>query len=287
VPTDCRQGLPRGAVVPHVPGTVDQAAGYPAYGLTGLRRLGREVRPEQVLVHPGRQPGGHRVGQRGHHDDLGVGVAAVTEQPLEPETDPAAEDRHHGAGGGGHRVRHHQLGPGHHVRERGRQPGQEEPVHRQAGEHGGIEGYAGHVRRAEPGHAEHHGGAEQVGHHQDLPPPPPVEQHTRERADQRVGQQQGRERGRNTARRRLPLRREEEQARERGLERAVGGLRRQPGREQPAEVAVPHDGTEVAGEAHAWERTAGVVAHMTKRTGWRTPEGAASRSASRCRPRAV
>ena len=121
---------------PAPPDDIPRARGQPGRDASQLagqpprRRLaGRTHRPEQVAPHGGRdQAGRHVAGAPGQQGERGAALG-VAGADVQAQGDQAADGRHDPAGGRRHRVRHHQLVPGDHVRQRRRQRGQEEPVH--------------------------------------------------------------------------------------------------------------------------------------------------------------
>ena len=92
------------------------------------------------------------------------------------------DDERERAGGRRQRVRGDEVHGPHGVRERRRQPGEEEPVDRQAEQHDGVEHRVRQVRRDHHGHHRDDPDPREVRPGEHLPAGPPVEQHPGERA---------------------------------------------------------------------------------------------------------
>ena len=194
------------------------------------------VRPELVDGEPERPPAGQRVAQRGAERDQRVAAVAAAEGGPDRDRRAAAGRRHHRAGGDRHGVGGDQLFGFDHVRQRGGQRRQDEPVHRDHHQRAEVERLAVHAGADLGGDAAHQQRAQQVGAEQHPLPRPAVQQHAGERAEQRVGQQQHGEAGGDITGVRLALRVEQDGAGQRGLEDAVGELPEHPHRQQPPEV---------------------------------------------------
>ncbi len=125
----------------------------------------------------------------------------------------------------------------HDVRKGGGESGEHEPADSEHDEHGQAQRravVAGHHERDDR-HGEER--LEQVGAHEDVAPPPAVEEDAGERADDGVGQQQDRERRGDLDGIGLPFGREQHEGGEGGLQQAVAELRHEAHAEQQAEVA--------------------------------------------------
>ena len=212
-------------------------------------RLARAVDgPEQIGGHgPGDQAGQH-VAQPPDQQGDGRAALAAAGEHVHAEADDPADRGHDPARGRGHRVGHHQLVPGHHVRQRGRQRGQEEPVDPEHQQDADVQRYPELARGHQPGGERHEQRAQQRGPDQDLAARPAVDEHPGERADQRVGQVQHGERGRGRGRVGERGVVEEHVRAEAGGEHPVAGLRDQPGREQPPEIPLAEHDPQVGEE---------------------------------------
>ena len=124
-----------------------------------------------------------------------------------------------------------------HVRQRGGQRREEEPVNRHDNERGDVEQFVVDARRHLGGDAQNQHSADQVREHKHPLAPPAVEQHAGERPDEAVRQQDHRESSRDLGRVRLPLRVEQHRAGQRYLEDTVAELAEQTHEQQPPEVA--------------------------------------------------
>ena len=144
-----------GAALPHVPRAVGDAAEHGARA--GRRGLGAGVGAEQAGRHPQREQRGAEVGDRGDHEDDGVRGVTGSERPPDAVGEAGAREGRHGAGRRRDRVGHDELVVGHDVRQPRRQPGEEEPVHRQAQQDEQVErrpdGMPGDQCRAPPARA--------------------------------------------------------------------------------------------------------------------------------------
>ena len=200
---------------------------------SGLLRLERS---EQALVHPrAEQPGRQVAGAAEPEHGRAAGQAAAGDE-VDAKADDAADESQDRAQGGDDGVRHHQLVVADDVRGSGRDGGEEEPVHRQHRQGADVErdpGLPG--EHHEPGHG-HHRRPDQRAVDDDLPPRPAVDEHARERADQRVREIEDGERVHRGDRVGEALRAEERVGGEPRVEYAVPGLADQPAGEQLAEV---------------------------------------------------
>ena len=105
-----------------------------------------------------------------------------------------------------HRVGHDQLVPGNDMGERGAQPSQDETVGGEYRERRREQRDPRATAGDEARYEHHQRSANDIGDQQHLPSSPPVQDHTRERPDQRVRQEQDRERLRSRRRRGVALR---------------------------------------------------------------------------------
>jgi hypothetical protein len=194
------------------------------------------VGPEHPAPEAGRDPGRDQPAeQRDQRRDRRSGVVRA-DQRAHPDRGDRTRRGHAGADGDRERVGLHQVGPRNQVRQADRQPGPDEPAQPGDQQRPQVEGDAVgpevHGRRDPDGQQHPH----QAGHDQHPLAVPAVQQCAGERPDHRVRQQQHRQPRRHGHRIGLPLGVEQHRPAQRGLEHAVGELRREPHAEQPAEA---------------------------------------------------
>ena len=189
------------------------------------------LRAEQVAPHSrGGQPGEQVTGAADKQGRGRANVAAPGRQ-MDAEAGDAADETDDRAGGGGDRVRHHELVLRDDVRQPGGQRGEEEPIDPEHRESANVEREPEVARGNEECGENDEYRPDQRGPHQDLAPGPAIDEDPRERADQRVRQVKDGECLRRGGRVRETLRGEERVSGETRVEHAVTGLRDQPGRE--------------------------------------------------------
>ena len=222
----------------------------------------RRVRAELVLAHGHRDQARREVTAPAEENGDGGTPLGIPGERVEAEGEDAAGRTHDPANGRGHRVGHDQRLLRYHVRQRGTQRGEEEPVHGEYREHAYVQGHTLVARHHQRGGQRDEHGADQRRPDQDLPSRPAVDEYAGERADQGVRQVQHRERGgaRRGAGKRGGIE-EHVRADPRGDD-SVACLRHEPGREQPPETALGEDGAKIPDERRPpswlrrWQRAA-------------------------------
>jgi hypothetical protein len=132
--------------------------------------LGERGRPEQVAVHGGADRPRDQVAPAGYEQGDRRPALPATGGEVNREPGQAADERDDGADGRRDRVGHHQRVLRHHVRERGRQRGQEEPVDAQHREHADVQRQPETARGHQKGGQGHEDCPHQCRPDQDLPP---------------------------------------------------------------------------------------------------------------------
>ncbi len=214
-----------------------------------LRRLARfPLRAKQILAHGrGDQACRQVTAARDKQGDRGAALG-VAGGRVQAQGDDAADGSREAAEGRRHRVRHHELVFGDHVRQRRRKRRQEEPVHAENQQDGEVERRSVTAGRHDRRRQHHEDRTEQRRPDQDLASRPPVDEDPGKRPDHRVRQVQDRERRRPGRRARKGRRVEEHIGTDPGGEDPVAGLRDQPRGQEPPEARHGEDRAQVSDE---------------------------------------
>lgn len=185
---------------------------------------------------PPRQQQRDRDRNHGEKDDRRGAPVAGAEQEPRHQHEVGAEKRGNGPGRGGHRVHRHHLLTRHHVRQRRRQAGPDEPG-QTVGEQRAQQQrqITGPHRQDRADRGDEHQPAH-VGADQHQPPIPAIHQRAGERPQQRVRQEQDREGAGDGKRVGGPIRVEQQRPGQRRLEQPVPELTRHPHLQQPPEI---------------------------------------------------